>query len=52
MILPLYLLKFGQHHKYCVQFWAPQFRKDMEGLEHVQRMTGLVRGLEHKSCED
>ena len=28
------------------------FRKDMEGMEHVQRRaTRLGRGLENKSCE-
>ena len=43
------------HLECCVQLWSPQYRKDMDLLEQVQRQrraTKMITGMDHLSFEE
>ncbi|CAM4608701.1 unnamed protein product [Lepidochelys kempii] len=52
VFLPPYPAVIRYQLEYCVQFWAPHFRKDVDKLEKVQRRaTKKIKGLENMTYE-
>jgi len=53
VLLTLYRDFMRPHLEYCVQFWAPQFRNDIDAMDRVQRRaTQLISGLAGLSDEE
>ena len=53
MIPPLYSAVARPHQEYRIQTWSPQYRRDMDLLERIQRKaTKRMHGMEHLSYED
>ena len=53
VILPLCSAMGRPHLAYCTQMVSPQYRREVDLLEHIQRRaTKMIQGMKHLSYED
>ena len=53
MVLPLDSALTRPHKEYCIQMWSPQWRRDMDLLEHIQRrVIKIIQGMAHLPYKD
>ena len=51
VIVSFYSTLVRTHLEYCVQFWAPQFKKDVDNLEHFQLPKLLLIGHDFQTFD-
>ena len=53
VIVPLYSVLVRLYLEFCIQAWDPQYKKDAELLEQIQRKAmKMIKGLEHFTYEE
>ena len=53
VILPLCSALVRPHLEYYIQMWSPQYRRDIDLLEHIHgRATEMIQEVEHFFCKD
>ena len=53
VMLPLCSVQVRLHLEYCIQRWSPQYRRDKDLLERIQRRsTKMIHRMEHLSYEE
>ena len=49
----LYSMLVRPQLEHCIQMWSPQYRRDTDLLEHIQRRAAkMIQGMEYLSYED